>query len=163
MGRSGIPSHGRPGAHYEDVNAAERADPLHAALTRFLRDGDDAAMAEIVRETRPRLLAVARRIGDGQDAEDAVQSAYLSLVRRRGGTLDVPLFPWLMTATLRIAYRHKAIRRREERLAGLLSREARWDRGPLADAMTAEDAEALRREVDRLPPPYRDVVALHYL
>ncbi|NUN53411.1 MAG: hypothetical protein HUU06_11580, partial [Planctomycetaceae bacterium] len=60
-------------------------------------------MEEVVARTRPRLLAAARRIGRPQDAEDSVQSAYLSLVRKRGEPLEAPVLPWLLTAVIRIA------------------------------------------------------------
>lgn len=138
-------------------------DPLAAALARFLRDGDAAAMTEIVASTRTRLVAAARRVGDPLEAEDAVQGAYLALVRRRGGSMDAPVFPWLLTTTLRIAYRQKALARREEHLAARLARETPWDRGPLADAMPADEAALVRGAVATLPARYRDVVVLHYL
>jgi RNA polymerase sigma factor (sigma-70 family) len=152
------------GVTAETSRAATRStDPLAATLARFLRNGDDAAMGEIVAATRRRLLAAARRIGDPRDAEDAVQGAYLALVRHRGEEMTAPVFPWLLTATLRIAYRRKALARREEHLAARLARETQWDRGRLADAMPADEAALVRRAVATLPARYRDVVVLHYL
>jgi len=153
--------------HYEGV-ATETVpfegppDPLEPVLSRYLLTGDEQAMEEIVRETRPRLLAAARRIGDPQDAEDAVQGAYLSLVRHRGAELGAPVFPWLLTAAVRIAYRRKAVDRREDAIARRLSHPASPGT-PLALAVGSEEAALLRREVAALPALYRDPVVLHYL
>jgi RNA polymerase sigma factor (sigma-70 family) len=138
-----------------------RADPLETPLRRYLETGDEAAMEEIVGGTRPRLLAAARRIGSPQDAEDAVQAAYLSLVRRRGSPFDAPVLAWLLTAVVRIAYRRKALLRRDDRIAHHLAREG--DVGPVEAAFGPEDLDRLRREVARLPARYRDPVVLHHL
>src|SRR5213075_186558 len=111
---------------------AAAADPLAAPLARYLLHGDEAGMEEVVARTRPRLLAAAARIGSPSDADDAVQAAYLSLVRRRGTLLEGPVLPWLLTATIRCAYRRKAIVRRESALAERLSlapRETRESEG----------------------------------
>jgi RNA polymerase sigma factor (sigma-70 family) len=140
---------------------AALADPLAEPLRRYLLTGDEGSLELVVRETRPRLLAAARRIGAPQDAEDAVQSAYLSLVRKRGGPLEAPVFPWLLTATVRLAYRHKAAERRQLDLARALSRPV--EAAPAAAGLDADEASLLRREVQRLPDRYRDAVILHYL
>jgi RNA polymerase sigma factor (sigma-70 family) len=137
-------------------------DPLQEVLDRYLVTGDEEALERVVRETRPRLLAAARRIGAPQDAEDAVQSAYLSLVRKRGAPLGAPVFPWLLTAVVRIAYRRKAVTRRQDDLARRLARPLEGPT-PLDDAAAAEGEARLRRELDRLPDRYRDPVVLHDL
>jgi RNA polymerase sigma-70 factor (ECF subfamily) len=121
-------------------------------------------MGRVVAETRPRLLAAARRIGAPQDAEDAVQAAYLSLVRHRGAPLDAPVMPWLLTAVVRGAYRRKAVLRRELALAERL---ARPRPGAVDDAaaraVSAEEVARLRALVSRLPARYRDPAVLHLL
>ena len=106
-------------------------------------------MEEIVHATRPRLLAVARRIGAPQDAEDSVQAAYHALLARPEAP-SVALLPWLLAAVVRIAYRRKALARRERRIAERLARPA----SPLEEASRAEVAacaEALRRGGDWEP------------
>ncbi len=124
-------------------------------LSRFVADGDVDAIHTFVDRTRPRLLAAARRI-HGADAEDAVQTAYLALLRRSEVPRPSPL-AWLVTATVRISYRHVARRRREVEIGRRLAREA-------ADRTSdGVDAEFVRAAVDRLAPKYRDVVILHYL
>lgn len=131
-------------------------------LERFRRDGDTASMEEFVRATRPRLLAVARRIGSPQDAEDSVQAAYHALLRRADLPPGVNPTAWLVTATVRIAYRRKATTRRQEDLARQLTRERLDDR--TADgAIRREEDGLLRAAVHRLPARYRDAVVLHHL
>ena len=78
--------------HYGGVG-----EPLRVLLRQYVEVGRHTAMEEIVARTRARLLSVARRIGAAQDAEDAVQAAYLSLVRKREWD-DAPILPWLITA-----------------------------------------------------------------
>ena len=137
-------------------------EPLEAVLDRYLVSGDETAMEQVVARTRPRLLGAARNIGRPQDAEDSVQAAYLSLVRKRGEPLEAPVVPWLLTAVIRIAYRRKAIERREQGIAHLLS-VPRGLPAPDAEAMSAEESARLWREVARLPEKYRDPVVLHHL
>ncbi|MFI5402394.1 MAG: RNA polymerase sigma factor, partial [Planctomycetota bacterium] len=133
-------------------------DPLQGLLLDFRRDRSAAAMEEIVRATRPRLLAVARRIGSRDDAEDSVQAAYHALLARpEAGAVAV--LPWLMAAVVRIAYRRKALARREIRIAERLARPA----SPVEEVSRREIAALVRREVARLPARYRDPVVLFYL
>ena len=132
------------------------ADPLAAPLARYLVQGDETGMEEVVARTRPRLLAAASRIGSPSDADDAVQAAYLSLVRRRGAPLDAPVLPWLLTATIRCAYRKKALARRETALAQRLSAGT----APAREDAQDGDVARVRAEVARLPQRYRDVVVL---
>jgi len=115
-------------------------------------------MEEIVRATRPRLLAAARRIGSREDAEDSVQAAYHALLARPDAP-QVAVLPWLLAAVVRIAYRRKALARRELKIAERLARPAT----PLDEASRAEVAAVVRREVARLPARYRDPVVLYYL
>jgi len=150
-------------------------DPLGLVLARYLLTGDESAVEEVVTATRPRLLAVARRIVGEHEAEDAVQTAYLSLVRRRGAPLDAPVLPWLLTAVVRGAYRRRALARRYPALADRLAmvpeevaaahaavpsarRDDRDDRVDRDDELAR-----LRHAVHRLPARYRDVVVLHDL
>jgi RNA polymerase sigma-70 factor, ECF subfamily len=131
-------------------------------LTRFRRDGDAAAMEEFVGATRSRLLAVARRIGATQDAEDTVEAAYHALLRRTDLPADADPVGWLVTATVRIAYRRKAVARRDAGLAERLKR-SREDAGPAANMIRGEEDALVRRAVHRLPASYRDAIVLHHL
>ncbi len=117
-------------------------------------------MAELVRVTRPKLLAVARRIC-APDAEDAVQTAYLSLTRR-GGLGGAPVLPWLLTAVARISYRTKATRGKEHAIAERLAPSVAPPEPPEI-AVGKEEAGLLRLELWKLPPDYRDALQLRYL
>lgn len=136
-------------------------ETLEELVDRYLRDGDEEAAEEVVRRTRPKLLAAARRIGAPDEAEDAVHTAYLSLLHKRGGPLDAPVMPWLVTAVVRIAYRHKARRARQQELSRRLTRLPQQPT-PAAAAMRAEELRRLRAGVARLAAMYRDPVVLHY-
>ncbi|MHC4954617.1 MAG: sigma-70 family RNA polymerase sigma factor, partial [Planctomycetota bacterium] len=118
-------------------------------------------MEEIVRQTRKRLLATARRIGAPQDAEDSVQATYYALLRRGDRPLDAPLIAWLLTVVVRIAYRRKAIVKKQAEVAERLARPSD-EAGPLRRAESTERGEILREEVARLPAKYRDVLVLRY-
>ncbi len=137
-------------------------DNLGDLLRRYHNVGDESAIDELVRRTRPRLLRVARRIGSPQDAEDTVQSAYLALARKRGEPFDAPVLGWLITAVVRIAYRRKALEARQHDLSLRLSTE-REAPSAATDASEAEVRARIRRDVDRLPAKYRDAIVLHHL
>lgn len=134
---------------------------MNDLLRRYRDDGDAAAMEELVRKTRPRLLAAARRIGQPQDAEDSVQATYHALLRRGERPMDAPVLAWLLTVVVRIAYRRKAIQQREPQLADQLALPSD-ELGPGGRAVVQERAEYLRAEVARLPDLYRDAVVLRY-
>ena len=116
-------------------------------------------MAELVGRTRPRLLAAARRIRP-EDAEDSVQSAYLSLVRRRDAA--IPVHPWLLTAVIRLSYRRRAQAQHQQALVKRLT-PRKSAASPIAAAISREEADLLRREVWKLPGTYRDALVLHHL
>ena len=115
---------------------------LNRLLRSYERTGYVGAMEKIVAATRGRLLATARRIGDPQDAEDTVQATYHALLRRRRGPLDGPLIAWLITVTVRIAYRQKAARRRETALNETFKRAG-------VDALSLSTEEDLVRAIVR--------------
>ena len=131
---------------------------LGELLARYLASDDEDAMAALVERTRPRLLGAARRICR-DDAEDAVQQAYLSLVKRREAPPVVEAY--LLTAVVRVAYRLRAKGAKEDAIAARLAQGG--VRGPEADAAEREEAELVRREVWKLPAPYRDALQLFHL
>ncbi|MFO0933307.1 MAG: sigma-70 family RNA polymerase sigma factor [Planctomycetota bacterium] len=155
----------RSGAPRAKARPAATLDPLGVVLSRYLLTGDESAVETVVEATRARLLAIARRIAGEHDAEDAVQTAYLSLVRRRGAPLDAPVVPWLVTAVVRNAYRRRAATRRCPALADRLAMvpDDASDPRPAPSPDDAETLARLRGAVHRLPARYRDVVVLHDL
>jgi len=143
-------------AHQWGVRAGRSLESL---LEDYLDRNDEGAMAELVARTRPRLLTAARRIRR-EEAEDAVQAAYLSLVRRRDAS--IPVHPWLLTAVIRLSYRQRAKARRLATLVERLGPRQSVD-SPLDAAIGREEAQRLRLELWKLPSTYRDALVLHYL
>jgi len=137
-------------------------EDLDSLVGRYLVSGDEAAIDEAVRAVRPRLVAVARRIVRAEEADDCAQTAFLSLLRKRGEGLDAPAWPWLVTAVVRIAYRRKAQERRQEEIARRLAL-PRWGQDPAREAVDAEERRLLREGIAALPDAYRDLLVLHDL
>lgn len=114
---------------------------------------------------RPRLLSVAHRmLGSAQDAQDAVQTAWVRAATARSSASIENPSAWLTTVTARVCLDELRARRRR-------------NEGPLlADAVPAADLAAdeavLRSEdvsralmvlLDRLTPPQRVAYVLHDL
>lgn len=119
-------------------------------------------MAEIVAVTQPRLRALARRIAGEDRAHDVVQASYLALTRRGELPTGAPLWAWLVTATVRIAYRHVA---KDRRLRGrtMDDQYVASAAGPALQAERAETIDQTRAAIAGLPTHYRDVIVLHHL
>jgi RNA polymerase sigma factor (sigma-70 family) len=132
-------------------------------LERFVRTGDGAAFAAVVRRHGPMVLGVCRRVlGNDQDAEDAFQATFLVLARK-AGSLSRPelLGNWLHGVAYRTA-RHArartARRLRREREAAMS--EARNDP---QQALAQELRQLLDQELAHLPEKYRAPLVLCYL
>jgi len=143
-----------------------------AALLAGLRAGRDEAYEELVRTHAGRMLAVARRLlGDGEDARDAVQEAFVSAFRSidrfAGGAR---LSTWLHRIVVNAALMKLRTRRRkpEEPLDDLLPAfladgHRSEPRGPWQPASALERSEVralVRRSIERLPESYRTVLLL---
>lgn len=158
-----------------DGDPAQGGDPRaeEAALVAALRNGEAGAYERLVRTQAPRMLAVARRLlRSPDDAEDAVQDAFLSAFR----ALDrfegqARLGTWLHRITVNAALMKLRSRRRkpEASLEDLQPRfqedghhEALPRRWKDADRVLAsrELRERVREAIDRLPETYRNVLLL---
>lgn len=95
----------------------DRGERLGALLTRA-QDGDREQLREIVAELTPLLWHVARSQGLARDdAEDVVQSVWLSLVARLAQVrTPSALIAWLVTATKRESWRLRNDRQRTRAL-----------------------------------------------
>lgn len=137
------------------------ADPLLAGLTA----GDEQAFAALYDRLSERLYrAAAAMLGRRQDAEDAVQDVFLSLVRSRARLASVRDVSAYAFAALRHACGRIADRRaRQPPAASAEASLAATAPGPahMGDpAGRCESAEALAEALRALPPEQRAVVAL---
>ena len=139
-----------------------------------LRRGDDDAFAALVRQQAGRMLATARRLlRSDQDAEDAVQEAFVSAARAIDGFAGgSKVSTWLHrivinTALMKLRTRR---RRREESIDDLLSHfdaegrhvspAAAWETPSDVLLERRETRAMVRRCIDRLPERYRTVLLL---
>ena len=155
-----------------DVRSSHGVDD-EATLLAGLRGGDEAAFAKLVGRYSARLLAVTRRLlNQEQDAQDALQDAFLSAFRglaKFDG--DSSLATWLHRIALNAALMKLRTRRRkpeqpiDELLPTYLGDGHRRDPGPAwkalaSDAERAETRELVRRCIAQLPDSYRVVLVL---
>jgi len=143
-------------------------------LVNRLRAGDEAAFEDLIRKFGSRLLAVARRfVRNDEDAQDIVQSAYLSAFR----ALDqfegnCQLSTWLHRIVVNTALMKLRSKRRkpEESIEELLpafqedghhvEQFADWTM-PADQLIERNETRALVRAcIDRLPENYRTVLLL---
>lgn len=144
------------------------------ATIQALKRGDDAAYETLVREQFPILLAVARRIlKDEQEAQDAVQEAFLSAFRaidRFDGKSR--LSTWLHRIAINSALMRlrKRPKNQERPIDDLLPRydddghfadiAVEWNDEPGDAAQSRETGALVRRSIDELPDSYRTVLLL---
>jgi len=145
-----------------------------SALLAGLRARDEQAFETIVRTYGPRLLAVARRlVRDEADAQDVVQTAYLSAFRaveQFEGAAQIS--SWLHRIVVNTALMKLRTRRRkpEESIEPLLPSfltdghhvEQFSDWSAPADVLLErkETRAIVRDHIDQLPESYRDVLIL---
>jgi RNA polymerase sigma-70 factor (ECF subfamily) len=152
----------------------EEDEAAEALLVEGLVAGDEAAYERLIREHGPRLLAVTRRIlGDRQDAEDALQEAFLSAFRKiEGFDRRARLSTWLHRIAVNAALmRLRSRRRREERdLETLgprfaddghfLEPPAPWSESGEAQAIEAETRRTVQEAIASLPETHRNALLL---
>jgi RNA polymerase sigma factor (sigma-70 family) len=134
-----------------------------AELVIAARQGDVDAFTVLVGRYREPALRVAYGIA-GNEAEDAVQDAFVKAYRNLGGfRADAAFRPWLFT----IVANEARNRRRSWSRRGKLELQVREQRQPVGmepDDVVAqhEQRQRILDEVARLPDRYREVVALRY-
>jgi RNA polymerase sigma factor (sigma-70 family) len=145
--------------HRLAADGAPRPATDRQLLEEFAAHRDEAAFAELVARHGPMVLRVCRRLlRQEQDAEDAFQATFLVLARN-GGSIRTreALAGWLYGVAYRIATKAKrsAARRRDhEGRAGASAPRA------TPDPSWNDVQDALDREVERLPGPFRAAFAL---
>ena len=94
-------------------------EPSHDHVLRAAANGDDAALAELVRAHHDRVYRFGLRVcRDGFDADDAVQEAFSTLARRPEVARDPSVVSWLMTVVRNACARMLRPFIRERRVLG---------------------------------------------
>ncbi len=132
----------------------------HQLLERFLLNRDEGAFTFLVRRHGPVILRACQRLlGDRHDAEDALQTAFLVLVRQsRSIRQKESVGSWLYGVARHVALKTRtrdAARRKRERKAG-----AERASGSKDDVATRELRSVLDEEIGSLPEKYRGPVLL---
>ncbi len=155
------------GSLFECGSAAGLSD--RQLLERFNARDDpaaEAAFAAIVARHGPMVLGVCRQLlGDHHHAEDAFQAVFLVLARGARSIRDPDLLGnWLYGVSLRTARkaRGRHARRRQNEEAGAVVRPEARPAVQAEQVIAREQAEALHREIDRLPASFRLAVVLCY-
>jgi len=106
------------------IRPAPGSDPL-AAYAAAAAEGDDVAVAQLVRLTQPAVWSLCTALGSPGEIEDLVQETYLralkALASFRG---DAPVKLWLLSIARRTCADHVRRRQRHRRLARRLEHEA---------------------------------------
>jgi RNA polymerase sigma factor (sigma-70 family) len=126
-------------------------------LARFLRSGDEDALAPLVRRHARMVWGVCRRLLSHHDAEDAFQATFLVLVRKVAEVPRQAVANWLYGVARQTAVRVRATAAKRDR------RETKVVTMPETTVALVRDAElpaVLDEEVSRLPDHYREVVLL---
>jgi RNA polymerase sigma-70 factor (ECF subfamily) len=143
-------------------------------LVAALKAGDDLAYARLVREQAPRMLQVARRLlGNDEDAQDALQDAFVSAVRAIAGfDARARLGTWLHRIVVNAALMklRQRKRRQERSIDDLLPTyyedghrvgpRPAWEPTGAALAQRDEMRAMVAELLDKLPADYRTVVVL---
>ena len=141
------------------IENKEAGRALDAYLAAAGRTGDRKALSLLFKRWNPRLTAHAwRLLGDRELAADAVQEAWVEIVRGLARLADTGAFAaWAYRITSRRCA--KAIGRvvRDRRTAEALPGEEEAVAPPAADALR------LRQAIDALPAEQRSAIALFYL
>jgi RNA polymerase sigma factor (sigma-70 family) len=132
-------------------------------LERFIIHHEEEAFATLIRRHGPMVLGVCLRLlRHRQDAEDAFQATFLTLVRKGNSIRQRgSLASWLYRVAFRISLRLKA--RTDKRLASESLSDATVDADPSADAAWREVRPILDAELQKLPAKYRAPMVLCYL
>src|SRR5262249_4481112 len=117
-------------------------------LTRFLRPGDEDALAILVGRHAPMVWGICRRLLNHHDAEDAFQATFLVLVRKAGTVPKQAVANWLYGVARQTAVRLRAMAAKQVR------REMQVVNMPEPTLSEVRDADLQRvvdEELSRLP------------
>lgn len=156
----------------DDAGTAELA--REQDLVRRLRDGDEEASEQLVRQHGGAMLQVLRRLLRCEDdAHDALQEAFLAAFRSIAlfqGTARLGTWLHRIAVNAALMKLRRASRRNEVSIEELLPRwsddghhaepVAEWSQSADATAMTGETRARVRACIDQLPDTWRTVLVL---
>ena len=143
------------------IKDLERLD-REAALIRRAQRGDVSAFDLLVAEEWAPMVAFANgKLGDREDAEDAVLRALLKAHTAIASfDADRPLRPWLRTIVANCCTDVVRRRRDEVPLSDLFAESYAGPEDVSADVETASVAETVRAAIAKLPKRYAEVMTL---
>ena len=133
-------------------------------LLTLQRDQAERAFERLMIRHGPLVMGVCRQVlKHEQDAEDAFQASFLTLVRRAATIQNRQVLgSWLREVAYRKALRLSVESARRRRLQGLEVEKSSPEEAQ-TNAVRNEIGQILRSEIDRLPEAYRALVVHCYL
>ena len=154
----------------------ERPSITDSELIRRFKDGDAAALEELVARYEDKVYSlVYRMLGNPQDAEDALQDTFLNVMRSLARFEERSSFStWLYRIAANAALTRLRKRGRQEKSEAefledvySVQKQARssvpmndWSGEPDEELLSGERAQILREAIEELPEPYRVVFVL---
>ena len=140
----------------------------HQQLLAAAADGDDVALADLVRTYHDRVYRFGLRVcRDGFDADDAVQEAFIKLAKRPEVARDQGVLFWLLAVVKHACVRMLRPFARAQRTLGERLKE---DDAALIDELDPQTAlerwelvQAVHAGIAALERPYREVLILRDL
>lgn len=127
-------------------------DPL-LRLVEAAVEGDDVALAELVRRTQPGVWRLCAALGSAGEEEDLVQETYLRALKALAGFRgEAPVQVWLLGIARRVCADHVRRRQRQRRLLTRLILDA-------GDSFT-RDPESVDELIKTLDPDRREAFVL---
>ncbi len=91
-------------------------DPLRRLVAAAV-EGDDAAVAQLVRQTQPAVARICTLLGSGADVDDLVQDTYVRALRSLSGyRAEAPVETWLLSIARRVCADQVRRAQRDRRL-----------------------------------------------
>jgi RNA polymerase sigma-70 factor, ECF subfamily len=125
-------------------------------LARIARGNDEACNILVRRHIRAATLFASQLMGNRDDAEDIVQSAFI-LASQRAAEFEAgrPFAPWLFAVVRRLAFKAHERRAHRQHLWRRWWNEASSSVDPSGQLDVASDVAVVRREMAALPPMQR--------
>ena len=142
-------------------------DTSDPALVRRTRAGEVQAFGGLVQRYQQSVFGVCYRLlGDRAEAEDLTQEAFIRAYQRLDSfDLSRPFGPWMRRLAANVCVNHLQLRRQihlplDDELEASAETPSTGD--PSAELESAQQSEAIRAALLRLPPHYRAVVELRH-